>query len=94
MSRSGVEGFLKRHRKVGIDTSIFIYQIEANPKYLDLVDPLFAWLEVRSNNAVTSTITMLELLVQPYRDFDILRVNQFRGSTRAPARPRSWCRCS
>jgi len=38
---------------------------------------VFTWLEGPRAEAVTSTITMLELLVQPYRLFDIDRVNQF-----------------
>lgn len=37
--------------------------------------PLFAWLERRGGSAVTSTITMVELLVHPYRKGDIDRVN-------------------
>ena len=35
------------------------------------------WLESPRAQAVTSTITMLELLVQPYRAADIDRVNKF-----------------
>jgi len=42
-----------------------------------LVNPVFAWLEGSRAQAVTSTITMLELLVQPYRLSDIDRVNKF-----------------
>jgi len=42
-----------------------------------LADAVFGWLEGPRAEAVTSTITMLELLVQPYRFSDIDRVNQF-----------------
>lgn len=77
MSRKRLESFLKRHSKIGIDTSVFIYQVEANPKYLKLVDPIFTWLESRHGRAVTSTITMLEVLVVPYRIPDIDAVNKF-----------------
>lgn len=59
-----------------MDTSIFIYQLEANARYLGSSDQIFAWLE-RTGNAVTSTITMTELLVQPYRDSDERRVDEF-----------------
>jgi predicted nucleic acid-binding protein len=72
-----LQQFLDRHRKIGLDTSVFIFQVEENPKYLDLVKPIFAWLDGPRTRAVTSTITMLELLVQPYRLSDIDRVNQF-----------------
>jgi predicted nucleic acid-binding protein len=42
-----------------------------------LAGAVFTWLEGPRAEAVTSTITMLELLVQPYRLSDIDRVNQF-----------------
>jgi predicted nucleic acid-binding protein len=72
-----LRGFLSRHHRIALDTSIFIYQVEANPRYVVLTDPIFAWLERPSHGAVTSTITMTELLVQPYRDSGEERVNQF-----------------
>jgi predicted nucleic acid-binding protein len=68
---------LSRHRKVGLDTSIFIYQVEENYKYFHFTDSVFTWLEEPRSRAVTSTITLLELLVQPYRLGDIDRVNRF-----------------
>ena len=39
-----------------------------NPRYLDLTDLIFSWLERPGHRAVASTVTMLELLAQPYRD--------------------------
>jgi predicted nucleic acid-binding protein len=63
-----LRGFLKRHRKIGLDTSVFIYQVEENPTYLPSTDAIFKWIGSGAGSAVTSTITMLELLVQPYRD--------------------------
>ena len=60
-----------------MDTSIFIYQVEANKKYCRLTESIFTWLEGPRTRAVTSTITLLELLVQPYRLGDIDRVNKF-----------------
>ncbi|MGH7772164.1 MAG: type II toxin-antitoxin system VapC family toxin [Candidatus Binatia bacterium] len=62
---------------MGLDSSVFILHIEGNPKYGDLADAIFTWLEGPRAEAVTSTITMLELLVQPYRLSDIDRVNEF-----------------
>jgi predicted nucleic acid-binding protein len=69
--------FLARHKKIGIDTSLFIFQIEGNPRYSALVHPVFLWLLKPGSQGVTSTITMLELLVQPYRRGDIDSVNRF-----------------
>jgi predicted nucleic acid-binding protein len=71
--------FLRRHRLIALDTSLFIYQIQANARYLDFTDHLFSWLERPGSQAVTSTITLTELLVQPYRDFDEQRVDEFYG---------------
>ncbi|MEK7404651.1 MAG: PIN domain-containing protein [Acidobacteriota bacterium] len=67
MSRPSVQRFLDRHGKVGIDTSVFIYFMEAHQRYLTLVEPVFTWLRGTRGGAVTSTLTMLELLLQPYR---------------------------
>ncbi len=51
--------------------------MEENARYVRLVNPIFAWLEGPKGHAVTSTITMLELLVQPYKLPDMDRVNKF-----------------
>jgi predicted nucleic acid-binding protein len=74
---SRLHGFLRLHQRVALDTSIFIYQLEANSRYLELTDHVFAWLEQPTNSAVTSTITMTELLVQPYRASDDRQVDEF-----------------
>lgn len=71
--------FLRRHRRVALDTSIFIYHLEANLKYLQYTDPIFAWLERPGSTAVTPTITMTELLVLPYRENNEQRANDFYG---------------
>lgn len=71
--------FLRRHRRIALGTSIFIYQLEANPRYLALTDSVFAWVERAGHEAVTSTITMTELLVPSYRDKDEHRVDEFYG---------------
>jgi len=71
--------FLRRHRRIALDTSIFIYQLEANPKYLAHTDPIFLWLERPGSTAITSTLTMTELLVLPYREGDEQRANDFYG---------------
>lgn len=75
MNTRTVDKFLERHRQIGIDTCVFIYWGEGNETYGPLVAPVFAWLEGHGR-AVTSTISMLELLVQPYRLKDVDRVNQ------------------
>ena len=74
---------LASHKKVSLDTSLFIYQWEAHSRYSPLTDFVFASIERSDFVAVTSTITMSELLVHPYRDEDILKVNELFGKLSA-----------
>ncbi len=71
--------FLRRHRRIGLDTSVFIYQLEANARCVALTDAVFSWIERAGHEAVISTITMTELLVPSYRDKDENRVDAFYG---------------
>ena len=71
---------MARHRLVGLDTSPFIYHLDAHPRYGPVVGELFVWIEQRGR-AVTSTITMTELLVHPYRMDDLDRVNSIYALT-------------
>ena len=79
MGLDRLRAFLRRHRRIALDTSVFIYQLEANARYLRLTDHIFSWLERPDSRAVTSTITMTELLVQPYQGSDEHRVDEFYG---------------
>lgn len=76
MGLTSPRSFLERHRRVALDTSVFIYQLEANPRYVALTDRIFAWLEQADAAAVTSTVTMTELLVVPYRVAEEQRVGE------------------
>ena len=71
-----LQALLKRHRRIALDTSIFIYYLEANPTYEEMAGEVFTWLERSPHTAVTSTITMTELLVHPYRAANEELVNQ------------------
>ena len=71
--------FLQRQRRIALDTSIFIYYMEANERYLALADAVFSWVEKSGHEAVTSTITMTELLVPSYRENDDHKVDEFYG---------------
>jgi predicted nucleic acid-binding protein len=62
---------------VAFDTSVFIYHVQLNPRYLPATDRIFAWLERPSSSAVTSCITMTELLAGPIRAGDENRVGEF-----------------
>ncbi len=75
----GLAEFLRRHRRVAIDSCIFIYELEANPRYVALARRVFTWLEKPSHSAVTSTLTMAEVLTLPYAQKSEQWVNQYYG---------------
>lgn len=52
---------------VGVDTAAFIYFIEAHPTYLSALRPLFDAADREVLTIVTSAVTLLEVLVVPYR---------------------------
>lgn len=52
---------------VGLDTATFIYYLEEHPRYLPLVEPIFARIDAGRLTGVTSAVTLLETLVIPYR---------------------------
>lgn len=52
---------------VGIDTAVFIYFIEQNPRFLPVILPLFTAADDGKCELVASALTLLEVLVVPYR---------------------------
>jgi predicted nucleic acid-binding protein len=76
---SEIAGFLRRHRSIALDTSPFIYQIQAHPTYVALTNAVFVWIEEPRHQAFTSTLTMTELLVHGYREDDQRKVDSFYG---------------
>jgi predicted nucleic acid-binding protein len=56
--------------RVAIDTSIFIYFIERHATFRDAVAPLFEAADAGERQLVTSSLTLLELLVVPFRTGD------------------------
>ena len=58
---------IPKDRRVALDSNTFIYDLDKNPKYVGLAREIFAWVEQTGHRAVTSTITMTEILVRPYR---------------------------
>jgi predicted nucleic acid-binding protein len=53
--------------KVCIDSSPIIYFIEKHPKYHGVLHPLFAEINAGSIDAITSTLSLLEVLVLPFK---------------------------
>jgi predicted nucleic acid-binding protein len=52
---------------VGVDTALFIYFIEEDQRYISMIAPLFAAAHAGRLEIVTSTLTLLEVLVVPFR---------------------------
>ena len=52
---------------VAVDTAVFIYFIEEHPRYLPDILPLFEEADGGKRELVTSALTLLEVLVVPYR---------------------------
>jgi predicted nucleic acid-binding protein len=52
---------------VAVDTAIFIYFIEENPRFLTAILPLFTQADQGKRELITSALTLLEVLVVPYR---------------------------
>ncbi|MGB7873539.1 MAG: PIN domain-containing protein [Anaerolineales bacterium] len=52
---------------IGLDTSLFIYHLEANPTYAPHIKSIFENMEEGEFQGVTSTITLMELTVLPWR---------------------------
>ena len=52
---------------VCLDTPIFIYFIEEDPRFLEFVQPVFAAMDRGTIEGVTSSLTLLEVLVVPLR---------------------------
>jgi predicted nucleic acid-binding protein len=58
---------LADHRILGLDTPVFIYHLEANQTYLRLTKEIFSSMQEGRWQAVTSTITLLEVTVPAWR---------------------------
>jgi hypothetical protein len=55
---------------VTLDTAVFMYFMEEHPRFLPVVESVFAAVEGARLQAVTSAVTLLETLVLPYRSGD------------------------
>ena len=70
MAGIGQAGFRERvaeHRRLGLDSSVFIYEFEQYPRYFALTDFLLHELLDRRAFAVTSVVTLMEVSVLPLR---------------------------
>jgi predicted nucleic acid-binding protein len=64
---------------IALDTAIFIYYIEEDPRFLPVVEPVFAGIDAGRWDAVTSGLSLLETLVVPYRRGDAALAERYEG---------------
>ena len=64
---------------VGVDTAIFIYFIEEHSRFLPLIEPLFREVDEGRIELITSALTLLEVLVVPYRRGDHLLAARYES---------------
>ena len=67
------------HGPVGVDSVIFIYFMEEHPQFIPLLEPLFREVDGGRRELVTSAITLLEVLVVPYRSGDHLLAGRYEA---------------
>src|ERR1700683_3684461 len=67
------------HGPVGVATAIFIYFIEEHLRFLPLIDPLFREVDAGRIELLTSALTLLEVLVVPYRRGDHLLAERYES---------------
>ena len=64
---------------VGVDTVVFIYFIEEHVQFLPVLEPLFKEVDGGRRELVTSALTLLEVLVVPYRSGDLLLAGRYEA---------------
>ena len=68
-----------RHRRIAVDTSFLIPALEDVESFEEAPTRFLRLAERRSLSLITSSITLLELLVHPYRMKDMEAVNRYYG---------------
>ncbi len=67
-----------RGKVVGLDSAPLIYFIEENPLFLPLVDPFFNAMTRGDFEVVTSTMTVAEVMVHPFKRNDAELIETYR----------------
>jgi len=67
-----------RGKVVGLDTMVFIYHFEENQAYSPLTFSIFESLEKGNFNGITSILTLLEILVKPKKENNLLLTERYK----------------
>lgn len=63
---------------IGLDTMVFIYHLENHSGYSRITEKLFEEIEKGRYHAVTSFVTLLEILVKPKREGALRAVSDYK----------------
>ena len=73
-----LDNALSNVTKLGIDTSIFIYFVETHPRYDAMVTEVFQRITDNVFIGVTSVITLIEVLIHPFRQGNVRLQQEYR----------------
>jgi len=71
---------VERARRISLDTSPFIYFIEAHPDFGSLVRPMIQSISMGEKEGVSSVVTLAELLVKPLQPNRLDLAQQYRDA--------------
>ena len=74
---------LQRHRLIALDTSPFIYHFQQHPKYSPLTQQLFEFIQSGMGFAITSVLTLQELMVLPLREQNLRVAEEYQAVLRS-----------
>jgi predicted nucleic acid-binding protein len=63
---------------IGLDTTPLIYFTEENQTYIEVIDPFFKAVGSGELTVITSVVTLLEVLVRPIRDGNLMLAQRYR----------------
>jgi len=73
-----VEELKLKGKIIGLDTMVFIYHFEENQLYSPLTFSIFESLEKGNFNGITSVLTLLEILVKPKKENNLLLTERYK----------------
>jgi len=73
-----LEAFLAKHKIIGLDTMLFIYQFEKYPIFWHKTKIIFEELERGKFKAVTSIIGLMEILTKPRKEQNYFLAKEYQ----------------
>jgi len=65
--------------RVALDTMVFIYHFEEHPRFSSITEKIFEKIEKGEVRAFTSYITLVEILVRPYKARDLKAASDYKN---------------